>query len=104
MFAGAGQADADIGVFALAGAVDHTAHDRDGHILNARILLGPFRHFVADVGLDILREMLEVVAGGAATARTGNHRGGEAAHIQALQDFLGDDDFLRARGARFWSQ
>src|SRR3954449_8015444 len=41
---GAGQADADVGMLALAGAVDDAAHDRDAQLLHARVLVAPHRH------------------------------------------------------------
>src|SRR5688500_8653878 len=44
--AGAGQADADVGVLGLSGAVHHAAHHRDAHGFHAGIRLAPDRHLV----------------------------------------------------------
>src|SRR5687768_3247753 len=51
-FAGARQADADMGVLRLAGAVDHAAHHRDAHFFHARIGLLPDRHLLAQKSFD----------------------------------------------------
>ena len=48
--AGAGQADADVGVLALARAVDDAAHDRDRHLLDAGVFAPPLRHAVRGYG------------------------------------------------------
>ena len=75
-FAGAGQADADIGVFAFARPVDHATHNRHFHGFNARILGAPYRHLIAQIALDVHRQFLEIIAGGAtATGAGDNHRG-----------------------------
>src|SRR5690606_31443221 len=42
--AGAGQADADVGMAALARTVDHATHYCHVHGLDARILLAPYGH------------------------------------------------------------
>src|SRR4051812_15025215 len=43
----AGQADADVGVLALAGTVHDTAHDGHRHLLDADVTLAPLRHAMA---------------------------------------------------------
>ena len=103
-FAGAGQADADVGVLAFAGAVDHAAHHRHVHGFDAGILAAPDRHLGAQPVLDVLRQFLEHRAGGAAAAGTGGDQRGERAHAHDLQDFLGDLDFRGARFARLRRQ
>src|SRR5215472_1025887 len=57
--AGAGQRDADVGMLALARAVDDATHDGDVERLDARIARLPFRHRHADEVLDLLGELLE---------------------------------------------
>src|SRR5699024_3591075 len=71
--AGSGQADADVGVFAFARAVDDATHDGDRHVLDTNVLATPLRHAVADVRLNALGELLEVGARGSATAGAGDH-------------------------------
>ena len=51
--ASAGQADADVGVLALARAVDDAAHHRDLHRLDARIARLPHRHLRAQEVVDL---------------------------------------------------
>src|SRR5581483_1103953 len=68
--AGSGEADADVGVLALARAVHHATHHRDGHVLHSDIFFAPFGHAVADVGLNALGELLEVGARGPPAPRT----------------------------------
>ena len=47
-FAGAGKGNTDVGVLRFAGGVDDAAHDRQGHVLDAVIVLeAPFRHLAA---------------------------------------------------------
>src|SRR5690242_15493285 len=43
--------DADIGVLAFAGAVDHASHHRESHILHAVIFFAPYQHLVANISL-----------------------------------------------------
>ncbi len=92
-----GQADADVGVLALARSVDHAAHHGDVHRLDAGILSTPYRHLVAQVVLDLLRQLLEEGAGGAAAPGTGDHHRRERAQPHGLQDLLRDLHFLGAR-------
>ena len=80
--AGARQADADVGVLALAGAVDDAAHDRDVQGLDARIALLPDRHLRAQIGLDAIRQLLEIGARGPPAARAGGDLRRERAQPQ----------------------
>ena len=91
---GARQADADVGVLRFARAVDHAAHHRDLHLLDARIALLPDRHLRAQVVLDALRP-----APGnrcwwcvRSPGRRVDHRR-EAAQAHGLQHLLRDDHF-----------
>ena len=96
-----GQADADVGVLALARAVDDAAHDRDLEFLDARVFVAfQDRHLRAQVVVDLLRQFLEGGAGGAAAAGAGGDARVERAQAQRLQDFGGDHDFLRSRFTR----
>src|SRR5450830_1677375 len=54
-FAGAGQADADVGMLRFTGAVDDAAHHGHVHRFHARIGFFPFRHLLAQIGLDVVR-------------------------------------------------
>src|SRR5574338_282320 len=65
---GARQADADVGVFALAGAVDDAAHHRDLQVLDPGVAALPHRHLRAQEVVDLLGELLERGAGRAAAA------------------------------------
>src|SRR5712671_5121776 len=79
--AGAGQRDADVGMLALARAVDDAAHHGDVERLDARILLLPFRHRDMNEILDVAGELLERGRGGTPAARAGRdqrHEGAEA--------------------------
>ena len=62
-------------------------------------LLAPLRHAVADVALDLLRELLEIRAGGAAAAGAGDDHRREGAQSHGLENFLRDDHFLGAIAA-----
>src|SRR5690554_6017132 len=86
--AGAGQADADIGVAAVARAVDDTTHDRDVHGLHAGIAVFPDRHLVAQIALNTVGELLKHRAAGAPASWAGHHHGSEGAQPHALQDLL----------------
>src|ERR1700692_1464453 len=69
--AGAGQADAYVGALALARPVDHAAHDRHRHVLDAVIDAAPSWHALAQVALDPIRQGLEIGARGAAATGAG---------------------------------
>jgi hypothetical protein len=60
---------------------------------HARIGLLPFRHLLAQEGLDVVGQFLEHGRGGAAAARAGDHHRGELAQAHGLQDLLADHDF-----------
>src|SRR5690606_32429542 len=99
--AGAGQADADIGMAAFAGAIDHTAHDRDVHALDPGVAGPPHRHLAPQVRLDAVGQFLEECAAGAPAARAGHDHRRKGAQVHGLEDFLRDDDFARAVPAGF---
>ena len=67
------QGDADVGVLRFAGAVDDAAHDRDAHVLDARVFRRPDGHLLAQVGLDLLGHVLEERRGRPAAAGTGRY-------------------------------
>ncbi len=69
-FARSGQADADIGVFALTRPVDDTSHDCDVHFFHASVTFPPQRHFFPEKILNLLCQPLKIIACGAATTRT----------------------------------
>src|SRR5262245_55373803 len=68
LLAGAGQRDADVGMFGFARAVDDAAHHGDVEPLDARVALLPLRHRLADKILDRLRQLLERRRGGPSAA------------------------------------
>ena len=69
-FAGARQRDADVRVFAFARTVDDAAHHREREIFDAIVLQAPFRHLIAHMALNGLRQFLKKHAGSAAATRT----------------------------------
>src|SRR5438046_2839974 len=69
--AGAGERDADVGVAALARAVDDAAHHRHAQPFDAGVNTAPFGHAPLDVSRDLGRQLLEEGAGGAPAARAG---------------------------------
>jgi hypothetical protein len=99
LFAGAGQADADVGGFRFAGAVDDAAHHGERHLLDALVLLLPLRHAVADVALDALGQLLERRAGGASAAGAGRHAGRERAQSERLEQLARGVNFFAAVAA-----
>ena len=96
---GAGEGDADVGVFGFPGAVDDAAHDGELELFDAGVLLLPLGHGRDEVGLDALGEFLEVGAGGAAAAGAACDLGHEAADGEGLEDLLGAADFFAAVSA-----
>src|SRR5215467_7069276 len=87
---GAGQGDADVRVLALARTVDDAPHHRDVQLLDARILRFPHRHLLAEVGLDLLRHLLEERGGRAPAAGARRDLRDEVAKAHGLEDLLGD--------------
>ena len=83
-------------MFAFARTVDDTAHDRDRHVLDPRIVPPPLGHSMAEVRLDALRQLLKERAGRASAARARYHHGCERTQSHRLQDLLRHHDFLRA--------
>src|SRR5579862_9410455 len=101
---GARQADPDVGVLALAGAIDDAAHDRDAHLLDAWVAGLPDRHLVLQVGLDLLGHHLEEDRRRPTATRAGADLGQEAAQAHRLEDLLGDFDLELSAGARLWGE
>ncbi|QTK80304.1 hypothetical protein AT6N2_C2742 [Agrobacterium tumefaciens] len=85
---GAGQRNADIGVFAFAGAIDDAAHDGDVERLDTGIFLTPGRHVLTNVVLDVLGELLEDSGRGPSTAGTCRNDWNELTETHHLQQFL----------------
>src|SRR5262249_9710551 len=98
-FAGAGQADADIGGPGFTGAIDDAAHERKGHGFDAFVLLLPLGHLVAHVALNSFGELLERGASGAATAGTRGYAGQKGAEAERLKQFASGVDFFTAIAA-----
>src|SRR5262245_21852778 len=93
--AGARERNADVGMLALARAVDDAAHHRDVERLDARIAFLPLRHRFVDEALDVARELLERGRGGSTAARAGRDQRHEGAEAHGLQQLLRDLDFQR---------
>jgi hypothetical protein len=64
----------------------------------------PHRHLRAQVALDLLGQLLEDGAGGAAAARAGDDHRRESAQAHRLQDLLRHDHLARAVAARLGRQ
>ncbi len=88
----------------FARTVDDATHHGHVHAFHARIGLFPFRHLVAQEGLDIVCQLLEHGRRRAAATRARNDHRRELAQAHRLQDFLADDDFARAIAARLRRQ
>src|SRR5688572_6703355 len=88
LLAGAGERDADVGVFALAGTVDDAAHYSDRERLDPGIALSPLGHRGTEMILDVLGQRLEHRRGGAPTAGAGGNHRQELAEAHGLQQFL----------------
>src|SRR6266446_4101994 len=93
---GAGQANADVGHFRFARAVDHATHDRHRHALNPGIARAPTRHLLAQIRLDFFAELLEYGAGGAPASWAGGHLRREGTQPHGLQNLLRDENLARA--------
>src|SRR5690348_6001609 len=96
LFASTGHRDADVCGFRFARAIDDAAHHGKFELLDAFELRLPLRHFVANVLLDALGELLERGARGAAAARASSDAGREGAEAKRLEQFAGGIDFLAA--------
>lgn len=94
ILSGSRETDTNVGVLAFAGAIDHAAHYRNLHVFDALIGSLPFRHFVADMALDVLSQLLEVRAGGPSAPRASGDQRKEGTESHGLENFLRDDDFL----------
>ncbi len=98
-FACAGKADADVGGFGFARAVDDAAHDCESHGFDAVVLRFPRGHHFADVGLGAFGEFLEGRAGGAATAGAGGYARRKRAQAERLKNFAACVNFFAAIAA-----
>src|SRR5215469_3577150 len=87
---GTGQGDPDVRVLALARTVDDAPHHCDVQLLDAGVLRLPHRHLLAEIGLDLLRHLLEERGGRAPAAGTRRDLRDEVAKAHGLQDLLGD--------------
>src|SRR5262249_13608668 len=63
---------------------------------DARVGTLPFRHLVAQVGLDLVGHLLEERAGGTAATGAGGHLRSKAADTEGLENLLGDHDLFGA--------
>ena len=102
--ASTGKTDADVGVLALARAVNDAAHHRQSHVFNAVVLNTPLRHFPPHVLLNGVRQLLKKTARRAAATRTSRHHRRKRTQTHRLQHFLRHHDFLRTLPARFGRQ
>src|ERR1019366_870922 len=98
--AGARQRDPDVGMFRFAGSVDDTAHHRDSQRFDTGIAGLPKRHLIADIGLNIPRELLKNSRCRAAAAWAGGNQRHESAKPHGLQKLLRHLHFERAVAAR----
>ena len=80
----------------FARTIDNTPHYSYFHILDTRVFFTPDWHLVAQIGLDLIRHVLEKRAAGAATPGTRGDLGREATESQCLENLLADDHFFRA--------
>ena len=103
-FAGAGEADADVGGFRFAGAIYDATHHGKLQVFEAVILLLPLGHLVAHVGLRLFGEFLEDGARRAAAAGACGYAGCERAEAERLQNLAGRIDFFAAIAAGAWRE
>src|SRR5215831_20464417 len=99
---GAGQGDANVRVLALARTVDDAPHHRDIQFLDACVLRLPHRHLLAEIGLDLLRHLLEERGGRAPAAGARRDLRDEVAKAHGLEDLLGDLHLFGPIAARLW--
>ncbi len=104
LFAGAGEADADVGGAGFAGTVDDAAHDGELQFLDAFVLRFPLGHFVANVLLDALGQFLKRGACGASAAGTCGDAGREGAQAEGLKQFACGVNFVATVAAGTWSE
>src|ERR1700739_3865870 len=90
LLTGSRQTDADVGMAAFAGAIDHAAHHGDGQVLDAGVAALPLRHPLSHMRPHARRQVLEHRAGGTPAARTRGHHRHERAQPERLQDLLRD--------------
>src|ERR1700730_1100307 len=86
-------------MFRFARSVDDPAHHRDIQRLDPRIASPPKRHLVANVGLNIPRELLKYGRRRAAAAWAGGNQRHESAKPHGLQKLLRHLHFERAVAA-----
>src|SRR5439155_10578086 len=91
-----GERDAQAGVLGFAGTVDHASHHCNFHFFDAVVAALPYRHLLAQIGLNLLRHLLEESAGGASAAGTGSDLRRKAADSQGLKNLLRYPNFFAA--------
>ncbi len=95
LFAGPGQADADIGCPGLSRAVDHTPHDRERQLLDTGMPSLPDGHIRARYGRRHVRRDPETdCARGPAATGTGGDRRCEGPQPESLQELTGCGDLV----------
>src|SRR5882672_3359803 len=94
----------DIRVLGFARPVDDAAHHRQLHLFDTDIAVLPGWHLIAQIGLNLLRHLLEKYAGGAPTTRAGRNLRHEAANAERLQNLLPAENFLGAVAVRSGSE
>ena len=81
-FASTGQADADVGMLALAGSVHDAAHHRHLEVFHTGVTHAPHGHMGTQKIVDLLGQLLEGAAGGAAAAGASRDAGHKNAQAQ----------------------
>src|SRR5689334_21326287 len=80
----------------FARTIDNTPHHSYFHLLDTRVFFTPDWHLVAQIGLNLIRHVLEKSTGGAATTGARSHLRREATEIQRLENLLAHDHFFSA--------
>src|SRR5258708_29295671 len=98
------QRNAEAWVLRFAGAIDDAAHYGDFHFFYAGVAFLPDGHLLTQIGLDLLRHLLEERARSTAAAGAGGDLRGEAANAERLQNLLRHADFFGAIASRRGSE
>ncbi len=88
----------------FARAIHDTTHHRHIHAFDAGIGFFPDRHLLAQIGLNLVSQILEHRRGGAAATGTGNYHRREFSQAHGLQDLLSDNHFPGAIATRLRCQ